>query len=81
MQCVRLHCDKWLVFIVPQPKHRLFLIHTTHQMSNRFIYIQNCLQQDFWINNDPRGVIDVQVHNTICTKVSSQQKKEKKETL
>lgn len=47
-------------------------------MSNRFIYIQNCLQQDFWINNDPRGVIGVQVHNTICTKVSSQQKKEKK---
>lgn len=27
------------------------------------------------------GVIGVQVHNTICTKVSSQQKKEKKETL
>lgn len=43
----------------------------THQMSNRFIYIQNCLQQDFWINIDPRGHIGVQVHNTTCTIVSS----------
>lgn len=50
----------------------------THQMSNRFIYIQNCLQQDFWINIDPQGSIGVQEHNTTCTIVSSQQKKKKK---
>lgn len=35
-------------------------------MSNRFIYVQNCLQQDFWINFDPQGNIGVQVHNTTC---------------
>ena len=49
----------------------------THQMSNRFIYIQNCLQQDFWINIDPQGSIGVQEHNTTCTIVSSQQKEKK----
>lgn len=49
-----------------------------HQMSNRFIYIQNCLQQDFWINIDPQGDTGVQVHNTTCTMVSSQQKEKKK---
>ena len=32
----------------------------------RLIYLQNCLQQDFWINNDPQGNIGGQVHNT-CT--------------
>ncbi len=46
-------------------------------MSNRFIYIQNCLQQDFWINVDPQEGIGVQVHNSICTMVSSQQKEKK----
>ena len=50
-------------------------------MSNRFIYIQNCLQQDFWINIDPQGDIGVQVHNRTCTMVSSQQKEEKKTTF
>lgn len=49
----------------------------THQMSNRFIYIQNCLQQDFWINIDPQGDNGVQVHNTTCTMESSQQKEKK----
>lgn len=36
------------------------------QLSNWFIYIQNCLQHDFWSNTDPHGNIGVQVHNTTC---------------
>lgn len=51
---------------------------TTRQMSNRFIYIQNCLQQGFWINIDPWGDICIQVHDTSCIIVSSQQREGKK---
>lgn len=50
---------------------------TTRQMSNRFIYIQNCLQQGFWINIDPWGDICIQVHDTSCIIVSSQQREKK----
>lgn len=41
------------------------LIHI-HWITDLFIYLQNGLQQDFWITFDPQGDNGVQVHNT-CT--------------
>lgn len=47
-----------------------------------YLYIQNCLQQDFCINIDHHGDIGVQVHNpTWFPMVSSQQEKGREGTL